>query len=118
MTAPDRIADEAILTISRWQRAAAAGLTPHERMMLRLLRHGDFTRDPKRERWRFGTRRIKDPAVDNLIDRGLAIRFGDRVTLASPPISAELPAQADEPAAAVSSAPRSLAAAAGAFSTS
>lgn len=59
-----------------------APLTPLQRMLLRLLRHGDFTRDPKRARWRFGTRRIKDPAVDDLIDRGLAIRFGDGITLA------------------------------------
>lgn len=59
-----------------------APLTPHDRMLMRLLRHGDFVRDPRRERWRFGTRRIKDPAVDGLIERGLAARQGDRVTLA------------------------------------
>lgn len=93
-------------------------ITNHQRLLLRLLRHGDFTRDEQRQRWRFGTRRVADPAVDDLIDRGLAMRFGDRVTLASPSISTELPAQADEPAAAASSAPRPLAPAAGALSTS
>jgi hypothetical protein len=93
-------------------------LTNHQRLLLRLLRHGDFTRDAQRQRWRFGTRRVEDPAVADLIDRGLAIRFGDRVTLASPPLSSELPAQADEPAAAASPTPRSLAPAAGAFFTS
>ena len=91
-------------------------LTNHQRLLLRLLRHGDFTRDEQRQRWRFGTRRVEDPAVNDLIDRGFAIRFGDRVTLASPPISTELPAQADEPAAASSPAPCPQAAAAGALS--
>lgn len=60
----------------------ASPLTPHDRMLLRLLRHGDFVRDARRERWRFGTRRIQDPAVDGLIAQGIALRHGERVTLA------------------------------------
>lgn len=61
-----------------------SSLTNHQRLLLRLLSHGDFTRDEQRQRWRFGTRRVEDPAVDDLIDRGLALRFGDRITLAAP----------------------------------
>lgn len=59
-------------------------LTGHQRLLLRLLHHGDFTRDEQRQRWRFGTRRVEDPPVNDLISRGLAIRCGNRVTLATP----------------------------------
>ncbi|MGB3044152.1 MAG: hypothetical protein WBB98_13295 [Xanthobacteraceae bacterium] len=59
----------------------APSITQHQRELLRLLRFGDFVFDAGRGLWRFGTRRIADPAVADLIERGIAFRTGDRVTL-------------------------------------
>lgn len=62
----------------------APAITDHQRKLLRLLRLGDFTFDAPRGIWRFGTKRVANPPVADLIDRGLAFRFGDRVTLVPP----------------------------------
>lgn len=62
----------------------APSITQHQRELLRLLRFGDFVFDAGRDLWRFGTRRIANPAVADLIERGIAFRTGDRVTLTTP----------------------------------
>lgn len=62
----------------------APTITQHQRELMRLLRFGDFVFDPARGIWRFGTRRIANPAVADLIARGIAFRTGDRVTFATP----------------------------------